>query len=146
MKTALSVSLMERLVSFYNEPVVSMLDTQYRMTSTIMTWSSNTFYGGKLKAASIAASRTLFQLHGVRDSKITKQEIVLVDTKGTMVQQNSTIQQESAISHQHSLANLGEAGIVLATVRELIRMGVRPQYIGVITYYALQADHVRLVI
>ena len=136
-RAALSLSMMERLVTRFDPPVVSLLETQYRMNYRIMAWSSHTFYEGKLKAAPSVEDRTLAQLPGVRDCKTTRQEIRLVDTGGVMAEQKSTDPRRS------SKANPGEAGVILAEVRKLVTMGVKPENIGVITFYALQADILR---
>ena len=63
---SLSISLMETLVGLFQHPLVQLLDTQYRMNTTIMAWSSNTFYVGRLKAAHSVAEGSLKQLEGVR--------------------------------------------------------------------------------
>ena len=133
---SLSISLMERLVGLFQHPLVQLLDTQYRMNTTIMTWSSNTFYGGRLKAAAAVSEGSLGQLEGVRVDGGAP-AIVLVDTEGRMGEQRSRDVAKS------SLANPGEAEIIVRAVRELVARGVGPKDIGVISFYTLQADLIR---
>ena len=138
---SLSISLMERLVGLFQHPLVQLLDTQYRMNTTIMAWSSNTFYGGLLKAADSVAEGSLGQLEGVRLEGVGVEgaapALVLVDTGGRMGEQRA---RDGAKS---SLANPGEAEIIVRAVRELVAKGVRPGDIGVISFYALQVDLIR---
>ena len=143
---SLSISLMERLVGLFQHPLVQLLDTQYRMNTTIMAWSSNTFYGGLLKAADSVAEGSLGQLEGVRLEGVRLEGVgvegaapalVLVDTGGRMGEQRA---RDGAKS---SLANPGEAEIIVRAVRELVAKGVRPGDIGVISFYALQVDLIR---
>jgi len=138
-KTALGVSMMERLVKeFKDSSMVRMLDTQYRMAETIMRWSSNTFYDGRLKAGPGIGAQTLAMLPGVRSSLlITKKQLLLIDTKGKM-RQNGSYDPLSA-----SIQNPGEAKVVVKTVKQLIQSGVRPEQIGVISFYALQVQVIR---
>ncbi|MCQ2283654.1 MAG: AAA domain-containing protein [Bacteroidales bacterium] len=57
-RNGLETTLMQKIV--HQQPqVVTLLDTQYRMNRQIMTFSSNWFYEGKLKAAPEVANRTL---------------------------------------------------------------------------------------
>ena len=127
---------MERLAGIFQHPLVQLLDTQYRMNTTIMTWSSNTFYKGRLKAADTIAEGRLGDLKGVKVEG-TAPAILLVDTGGKMVEQSSRDVAKS------SLANPGEAEIIVRAIRELVAKGVRPGDIGVISFYALQVDLIR---
>lgn len=57
-RAGLDQTLMQKVV--HSKPdVVTLLDTQYRMNRQIMEFSSQWFYGGKLKAAPEVANRTL---------------------------------------------------------------------------------------
>jgi ATP-dependent RNA/DNA helicase IGHMBP2 len=141
-KAALSVSMMERLAEglFKASPLVTLLDTQYRMNETIMVWPSDTFYGGKLRASPRAAGRTLAGLDGVwrhgpdgvRRNSTTKCKLVLLDTGGLMGQ--------SGARGQTSIANRGEAGVIFREVRNLVENGVSQNDIGVISFYAMQVE------
>ena len=136
-KAVLGVSLMERLVKeFKGSSMVKMLDTQYRMAEPIMRWPSDTFYNGRLKAGPGIGAQTL--AFGVMSSLLpTRKQLLLYDTKGKMRQKGS----DDPLSG--SLQNPGEAKLVLKIVKQLISSGVRPQQIGVISFYALQVDKIR---
>ena len=136
-KAVLGVSLMERLVKeFKGSSMVKMLDTQYRMAESIMRWPSDTFYNGRLKAGPGIGAQTL--TFGVMSSLLpTRKQLLLYDTKGKMRQKGS----DDPLSG--SLQNPGEAKLVLKIVKQLISSGVRPQQIGVISFYALQVDKIR---
>ena len=142
-KAVLGVSMMERLVKeFKGSSMVRMLDTQYRMAESIMRWSSDTFYDGKLKAGPGIGSQTLAMLPGVRPATlVTKKQLLLVDTKGKMGQKGSNAPVQNALSA--SLQNPGEAKTVVEIVKQLIHSGVMPEQIGVISFYALQVDKIR---
>lgn len=58
-RKGLSTTLMEKCVALYPEAVI-LLEEQYRMHETIMGFSSEAFYEGRLKAHPSAAKRLLF--------------------------------------------------------------------------------------
>jgi len=58
--SGLEVTLLEKLVKKYPEAVV-LLEEQYRMHEQIMSYSSNTFYEGRLRAHATVAGHTLFE-------------------------------------------------------------------------------------
>jgi len=58
-KGGLSTTLLEKCVALHPESVV-LLEEQYRMNEAIMGYSSKVFYGDKLKAHDLVASRLLF--------------------------------------------------------------------------------------
>ena len=134
MRRGLSESMMERLVRVLDPPVVQMLDTQYRMNQEIMAWPSRQFYGGRLKAAAGVAARTVTSLPGVERSPTTDHRLVLVNTCGKMGQMKSRDPAESSIS------NPSEAAMVVSSVKQLVKSGVLPAHIGVISFYALQVE------
>jgi superfamily I DNA and/or RNA helicase len=127
---------MERLVGFFQHPLVQLLDTQYRMNNTIMSWSSKTFYKSRLNAADTVSNKRLGDLKGVKVEG-TAPAILLVTTGGRMGEQSSRDVAKS------SLANPGEAEIIVRAVRGLVARGVRAGDIGIISFYALQVDLIR---
>lgn len=58
-KGGLEVTLMERLVKSHKDRIVRMLTMQYRMHESIMAWSSQQMYKGKLVAHSSVSSHLL---------------------------------------------------------------------------------------
>ena len=80
-------------------------------------------------------------LPGVRSSLlITKKQLLLVDTKGNMRQKGSYDPLSASIQ------NPGEVEVVVKIVKQLIHSGVRPEQIGVISFYALQVHVIRWVL
>jgi ATP-dependent RNA/DNA helicase IGHMBP2 len=71
-RQGLSTTLLEKCVALHPE-AVTLLDTQYRMNETIMGFSSQEFYEGRLKAHTTVANQLLFE---------GDQPLCFVDTAG----------------------------------------------------------------
>jgi ATP-dependent RNA/DNA helicase IGHMBP2 len=71
-RQGLSTTLLEKCVALHPE-AVTLLDTQYRMNETIMGFSSQEFYEGRLKANATVANQLLFE---------HDQPLCFVDTAG----------------------------------------------------------------
>ena len=71
-RRGLSASLLEKCIQLFPEAVV-LLEEQYRMNTAIMSYSSETFYGGRLRAHASVAERLLFQ---------GDKPVVFIDTAG----------------------------------------------------------------
>ncbi|MCA9093264.1 MAG: AAA family ATPase [Planctomycetaceae bacterium] len=130
------VSLMERLMTHNPEQISRRLTTQYRMHDEIMSFSSEEFYEGSLRGAPQVASHLLHDLSHVETNPITETAIRFFDTAGS----HCTEQTETEGS---SRENRGEAEYVSQQVAELLKSGVRPEEIGVITPYGAQARLLR---
>lgn len=130
------VSLMERLMSHNPELISRRLTTQYRMHDEIMSFSSEEFYEGSLQGAPQVATHLLQDLSHVETNPITGTAIRFYDTAGS----HCTEQTETEGS---SRENRGEAEYVSQQVAELLKSGVRPEEIGVITPYGAQARLLR---
>lgn len=131
----LSKSLLERMTDKHKD-VVKMLDTQYRMNTDIMNWSSDELYEGKLKAHDSVKDHTLHQLAGVCETENTVLPLLLVDTAGCNMPELQTADRES-------IGNDGEAKIVAQHVESLIQAGVSPCNIAVISPYNMQVEMLR---
>ncbi|HEY0065940.1 MAG TPA: AAA domain-containing protein, partial [Flavisolibacter sp.] len=101
----LSITLMEKCVALHPEAVV-LLQEQYRMHQTIMNFSSDTFYGGKVNAHHSVAEHLLFA---------GDNPLLFIDTAGCGYEEKmegtGTSNEEEAgclIRHLTGLANLLE--------------------------------------
>ena len=103
----------------------------YRMNETIMTWSSQQLYDGKLLADVSVAQHLLLHLPGVKDTELTSLPLLMIDTAGCDLFE---LQAQS----DESKGNEGEADVVAAHIVGLVESGVSQHDIGVITPYNLQ--------
>ena len=104
----LSLTLMEKAVALHPEAVI-MLKEQYRMNEVIAGFSSQEFYGGKLKAAPAVARWTLFE---------DDQPLLFLDTAGTGFEE---------VKEGTSLSNPEEARFLLKQVSRYVQ-SLKKQY------------------
>jgi superfamily I DNA and/or RNA helicase len=135
-KQGFSVSLMERLMSFRQGSVSRQLTKQYRMHEDIMSFSSEEFYGGSLVAAEQVRQHLLQDLVHVEKNSRTERSIRFFDTAGSDCRERSEAEGSSR-------ENPGEAKFVAGQVEDLLKSGVRPEEIGVITPYGAQVRILR---
>ncbi|GAB4814237.1 hypothetical protein N2152v2_001283 [Parachlorella kessleri] len=135
-RRGLARTLFERLQELWGDGVSEMLTVQYRMHHSIMDWSSQEMYGGRLQAHGSVAEHTLADLQGVREEAASLPVLLLVDTAGCEMWEQ---QEEEGDSKR----NDGEAAVVMAHVRRLVAAGVRTQDIGIITPYNAQVGRLR---
>lgn len=135
-KRGFSVSLMERLMSFRHGSVSRQLTKQYRMHEEIMSFSSEEFYGGSLVAAEQVRQHLLQDLVHVEKNSRTERSIRFFDTAGSDCRERSETEGSSR-------ENPGEAKFVAGQVEDLLKSGVRPEEIGVITPYGAQVRILR---
>ena len=104
------------------------------MNELIMSWSSKTFYFGKLYASEAVKNHKISDLPDVfiKDDQ-TKTVLKLYDTSSLGMGEISNNSKKSP-----SFANKGEAAVVINYVEELIRKGMKPDEIAVITPYNYQ--------
>uniref|UniRef100_A0A673N0J6 DNA helicase n=1 Tax=Sinocyclocheilus rhinocerous TaxID=307959 RepID=A0A673N0J6_9TELE len=132
----LSVSLMERLIKKYGDPVVRMLTTQYRMNGAIMQWASEQMYEGKLIAHPSVEKHLLKDLAGVADVEETRIPLLLIDTAGCGLN-------EMEDTDEQSKGNQGEVDILALHIKALTDAGVQVKDIAIIAPYNLQVDLLR---
>jgi ATP-dependent RNA/DNA helicase IGHMBP2 len=84
------LSLLERAVTRLGPSCVRLLSVQYRMHREIMQWSSDTFYEGHLIADEANAEHLLTGLSGVQETEDTSAPLVLVDTAGCNMPEQTT--------------------------------------------------------
>ncbi|MEA4909189.1 MAG: AAA domain-containing protein [Anaerolineaceae bacterium] len=130
------VSLMERLVVRFGPAVARRLDEQYRMHTDIMTFSSDEFYAGGLRAAPGVAGRRLHDLPGVASNELTASPLHFIDTAGASYD-------EEVEPGGDSRSNPQEAGLALRKVAALLEAGLEPAQVAVIAPYAAQVRLLR---
>ncbi|MFD2556404.1 AAA domain-containing protein [Sphingobacterium tabacisoli] len=123
-------TLFEKLVKRYPDSV-SFLDTQYRMNSQIMTYSSVMMYDGRLKAAPATAEWRL-----VDDTE----PIVFIDTAGAGFEEK---EEEGALSNKEEADFLVNHLSALIAQLEGGHHGEKLPTVGVITPYRGQANRLK---
>ncbi|CAM5999373.1 unnamed protein product, partial [Sphagnum balticum] len=128
-------SMFERLRGQPDLPF--MLDTQYRMHPVLSEFSSRRFYGGNLKNGVCEQDRVLPQLAGFPWPDVTRPQMFwhsegVEETRGT------------SFMNRSGFANLMEAERIVRIVEELLRVGILPDQIGIVTPYAAQLALIRV--
>jgi len=135
-RDGLAVTLFERLIERYGDTITRMLNVQYRMHETIMNWSSEALYDGKIIAHDSVATHCLHELGGVTETDDSSPPMIHIDTAGCDYE-------EERDADGDSLANAGEAGLVKTHLLRLFEAGVLPSDIAVITPYNAQVGELR---
>jgi len=130
----LGLSLMERAVEKFGKEGYRLLKRQFRMHTDIMTWPSQEMYGGQLEADPSVAGHLLKDLPFVKSTDETEMSLLLVDTTGCYLEEES---------FETSRCNRGEAGIIAILLKRLVDAGVPETSIAVITPYNYQVEMVR---
>ncbi len=138
----LSKTLFEGLIERYPEKS-EMLTVQYRMNERLMEFPSREFYDGKIEAHESVKNITLADLGGVSEPEFgnfwdeaLKPENVLVFIDTSKREDRFERQRRGSDSRENPL----EAKLVTETIEKLLEMGVKPDWIGVITPYDDQRD------
>ena len=155
-KLSLETTLFSRLLSLHGPSIKRLLNTQYRMHETIMSFPSQELYEGKLIAADSVKARLLKDLpYPVQDTDDTREPLVFWDTQGgdfpEQLEEDDDVDNSNSgggssgktkISKStllgDSKSNPSEALLVLKHVTALISAGVRAEDIAVITPYNAQ--------
>ena len=124
-----SISLLERLVSRYGDPITRRLDVQYRMHERIMEFSAEEFYDGTLIADESVRAHRLCELPGVASTPLTEAPVTFIDTAGAGYDEEQEPDGESRLNPQ-------EADLAVRKVRALVEAGVQPADIAVIAPYS----------
>ncbi|ASJ08392.1 AAA family ATPase [Thermococcus siculi] len=137
----LSKTLFEGLIERYPEKS-EMLTVQYRMNERLMEFPSREFYDGKIEAHESVRNITLADL-GVREPElgdfwntVLKPENVLVFIDTSKREDRFERQRRGSDSRENPL----EAKLVAEAVEKLMKIGVKPEWIGIITPYDDQRD------
>ncbi|HDZ36149.1 MAG TPA: IGHMBP2 family helicase, partial [Thermococcus sp.] len=137
----LSNTLFEGLIERYPQKS-EMLTVQYRMNERLMEFPSREFYDGKITAAPEVKRITLSDLgikcpdFGEPWDEVLKPGNVLVFIDTSKSENRFERQRRGSESRENPL----EAELVKGVVEKLIELGVRPEWIGVITPYDDQRD------
>ncbi|CAR21824.1 Helicase ATP-binding domain-containing protein [Lachancea thermotolerans] len=135
-KNTLGTTLFDRLVKKYGDSFRNLLDTQYRMNSEIMEFSSIKMYDGKLKAADSVASWTLVDLPATECNENTEVPLIWYDTQaGDFPERAEDQDSGSLVSSKY---NENEAFLALHHVTSLIDSNVPQECIGIISPYNAQ--------
>ncbi|GIY48193.1 DNA-binding protein SMUBP-2 [Caerostris darwini] len=130
------LTLMERLLKLHGDGIKKMLTMQYRMNHTIMHWPSEQLYENKLEAHESVQSHLLTDLPGIESNENTIIPLLLIDTTGCGLH-------EMQAEDDESKGNEGEADLVAFHVSSLIKSGLNPSDVAVITPYNLQVDLIK---
>jgi len=134
-KAGLTQSMFERLVLIGNRPI--RLQVQYRMHPALSEFPSNMFYEGSLQNGVTEADRQLLNMPGFAGKEDFPWP---VPSKPMFFYSISGMEEISASGT--SYLNRTEASYVEKVVTHLLRMGVTPLQIGVITPYDGQKKYV----
>jgi superfamily I DNA and/or RNA helicase len=147
-KRGLSTTLFDRVRKLYGATCTVLLSEQFRMHADIVGFSAAALYANKLLTASHVKAHVLADLPGVERTDETSVPVMLVDTCGCDMEEQS-----SGPAEEESKANEGEVKVVAAYVERLLAARVAEQDIAVITPYqgqvaqlkaALRAAHPKL--
>jgi ATP-dependent RNA/DNA helicase IGHMBP2 len=130
-KRGLGVTLFERLQKILPEKGKTLLRIQYRMHETIMGFSSQQFYDGKLEADESVRLHTAAELPDVKDNPLLNDPLVYIDTAGTGYEERWNELLESR-------ENEGEAKLALQLYDQLRESGVAAKSIGILAPYVAQ--------
>jgi regulator of nonsense transcripts 1 len=134
-KAGLTQSMFERLVLVGNRPI--RLQVQYRMHPALSEFPSNMFYEGSLQNGVTEADRQLLNMPGFAG----KEDFPWPIQNKPMFFYSITGMEEISASGT-SYLNRTEASYVEKVVTNLLRLGVTPAQIGVITPYDGQKKYV----
>ena len=132
-RKGLEKTLFDRLQSQYGDRILRMLTIQYRMHKQIMDWSNQALYNGKLVAAEAVKNRKLYELPGVQETEETSETLLLIDTAGCDMP-------EAVDEDNESKWNEGEAKLCAEHVERLMKAGLHPSEIAIITPYNAQVQ------
>ncbi len=121
----LGVSLFERLVELHGGAAKATLAEQHRMNAKIMAFPSEALYGGALRAHPSVAHRA-----------VDARPLEVVDTSGRGFEEETPAGSESK-------QNEGEAELSAAEVERILRLGVPPSAVAVISPYDAQVQRLR---
>ncbi|WP_461866224.1 IGHMBP2 family helicase [Thermococcus sp.] len=137
----LSETLFERLIDRYPSKA-RMLEIQYRMNERLMEFPSREFYDGKIKADESVKRITLADLRVKSPAcdgswnEVLMPENVLVFIDTSKSENRWERQRYGSESRENPL----EAKLVKETVKRLLELGLKPEWVGVITPYDDQRD------
>lgn len=137
-RAGLSVTLFDRMMATHTHKLSRMLIIQYRMHESIMSFSSQELYDGRLVAHDSVKRHLLRDLTDhVTETDETRVPLTFIDTAGCNIG-------EDVVKESESKSNEGEVEIVAAYVQRLRAAGVLAKEISILTPYNAQVDKLRL--
>ena len=133
-REGLGVTLFERLAERQKE-AVRMLEVQHRMHEELMRFPSESMYDGRLRAAEAVRAHRLEDL-GARADPDRDRPLVFVDTAGRGWDEERAADDPSTRNPEQATRVAGEA-------RRIVRRGVAPADVAIITPYEAQARMLR---
>lgn len=142
-KKFLEKTMFDRLVEIFPNPIFKkFLDTQYRMNSKIIEFSSKFMYENKLKSHESCVDIKLFDLVSVEENETTKESLIWYDTQGGLFQDRSDdFENDNDIIQ--SKFNDNEVTLVLSHIKKLTESGCSFNDIGVISPYRAQVSLIK---
>ncbi len=131
-KQGLGITLFERLQGIVPKNGQTLLRVQYRMHETIMGFSSQQFYEGKLVADESVRAHTIEELPGIQPSTLTTKPLMFIDTAGSGYE-------EAWNELLESRENEGEARLALYLYQQLRDAGVPAKSMAMLTPYVAQS-------
>ena len=118
----------------------AMLTTQYRMHAKVNSWASERFYDAQLQPHPSVASHLLHEIEGISQTEITGLTLVGIKVGGR-TQLASGGAEERGVDGQ--IRNPTEASAAVAHAISLLRAGVPPWGVAIISPYAAQVGLLR---
>ncbi|KAI4171767.1 MAG: hypothetical protein LQ343_004018 [Gyalolechia ehrenbergii] len=150
--TSLSTTLFDRLLHLHGPSIKRMLNTQYRMHATIMSFPSTAMYDSQLLAAESVAAHLLKDLpYPVQDTEDTCVPLIFYDTQGgdfpeldiLQNEDTSSVSKSALLQDSTSKSNPSEVLLVTKHVVALIEAGVKAEDVAVVTPYNAQVSLLR---
>lgn len=130
-KNTLRFTLFERLAEVLPFSAKIRLEEQYRMNEKMMHFSSREFYDGKLTAHPSVAGHTLAGISHLKKSDSLSEPFVFLDTAGLGYEEKISPESESRYNEE-------EARLVVREYEELLKTGLPPSDIAIISPYSAQ--------
>lgn len=147
--TSLSTTLFDRLLHLHGPSIKRMLNTQYRMHASIMSFPSTAMYDSQLVAAQSVAARLLKDLpYPVQDTEDTSVPLIFYDTQGGDFpeldilhnEDTSLVSKSALLQDSTSKSNPSEVLLVTKHVVALVEAGVKAEDVAVVTPYNAQVS------
>jgi DNA polymerase alpha-associated DNA helicase A len=140
-KYTLSITLFDRMLAQHGDDVKCMLRIQYRMHRDIMAFSSSYFYQNQLEADDSVANRLLTDDERVEETEDTSVPVVWIDSADCGWDEK--LEEDQFSQMNASRYNEQEAQAVACYVARLIKAGLQPEDIAVITPYSAQVTRLQ---
>ncbi|PWN35983.1 P-loop containing nucleoside triphosphate hydrolase protein [Meira miltonrushii] len=148
---SLETTLFSRLLGMYGQGCKVLLDTQYRMNEEIMNFPNSALYENKIKAHESCAKIRLADVEGYDIGNSEEEEtdnapIVFYDTAGCEMYESRQSEEDAGSGGKASIfqfdsrANLHEVELVAQHVELLIKNGLAPEKISILSPYNLQVS------